>query len=240
MSKTIYTGLEGSGKSLRLARQATELVYRNAKWLKKSGIKRDIVSNEKFTKEFEDWSSSMGITIRYWTHLGELIKERDVDVIIDEVGNYFDSRSWEDLSLDVRRWLNQGSKCGIELYGAAQDFAQIDISFRRLVSELWVIKKGIGSHRPSATKPPVKRIWGICFLFALDPTAYEEKTKKFAYSSMIPQFFTIKRRDCEAFDTGQMIGRSDLVPLRHQKRFCERHEKAGGDGSCDFCLTKHK
>jgi len=108
------------------------------------------------------------------------------------------------------------------------------------VSDLWVIKKGIGSHRPSATKPPIKRIWGICFIFALDPTAYEEKTKKFAYNSLIPHFFWIARKDCEAFDTGQMIGRSDLIPLKHQKRFCERHEKAGGDGSCDFCLTRHK
>jgi len=237
--KVIYTGLEGSGKSLRLARQAQDLVIRNSKWLKKTGIKRDIVSNEQFTIPFEVWANEQGINIRYWSNLSELIKEKDVDVIIDEVGNYFDSRSWEDLSLDVRRWLTQGSKAGIELYGAAQDFAQIDISFRRLVSELWVIKKGIGSHRPSATKPPIKRIWGICFIFQLDPTAYEEKTKKFASASLIPQFFLIKRRDCEAFDTGQRIGRSEYIPLRHIQRFCEKHEKVGGDNSCGYCVTKH-
>lgn len=238
--KVIYTGLEGSGKSLRLARMTGELVERNAKWFKQSGIKRDIVSNEKFTENFEQWARDLGITIRYWAHLSELIKERDVDVICDEVGNYFDSRNWEDLSLDVRRWLSQGSKCGIEFYGAAQDFAQIDISFRRLVSELWVIKKGIGSHRPSATKPPVKRIWGLCFVFALDPVAYEEKSKKFAYNSFIPHFFFIRRSDCQAFDTGQMIGASDTIPLRHQRRYCERHEKVGGDGTCDFCIVRHK
>jgi len=48
--KTIYSGLESSGKSLRLAMVTVDIVERNSKWLKKSGIKRPIYSNLEFTK----------------------------------------------------------------------------------------------------------------------------------------------------------------------------------------------
>jgi len=160
------------------------------------------------------------------------------DVIIDEVGNYFDSRMWADLSLDVRKWLTQGSKCGIEIYGSAQDFAQVDKSFRRLVNALYDIRKLFGSRRPAATKPPVKRIWGLCLARELDPQGYDEDKKAFN-GSFIPIPFLIRRKDCEIFDTKQKIGRSEYPALRHEVRRCQHHEASGGDGSCTFCKVVH-
>lgn len=221
--KTIYSGLESSGKSLRLAKVVCDLVYRNHKWKEKSGVTRKIVSNLKFTDDFYEWATvEMGIPITYWTDLEELIQYDNVDIIIDEVGTYFDSRLWSDLSLDVRRWLTQGAKTGIEIYGSAQDFAQVDLAFRRLVNHLYHITKLLGSGRPSPTKPPIRRIWGLCSMRELNPREYKEDKKSFDTTQLFPSFFLIERRYCEIFDTTQKIQRSKPAPLKHIERDCEQ------------------
>lgn len=219
--KIIYSGLESSGKSLRLAKVVSDLVYRNAQWLKKSGVSRPIVSNLQFKEDFVEWATSLGIEIKYWSNLDELIKYDNADIIIDEVGTYFDSRLWADLSLDVRRWLTQGAKSGIEIYGSAQDFAQVDLAFRRLVNHLFHITKLLGSGRPSATRPPVKRIWGICAMRELNPREYKEDKKSFDKTNIFPSFFLIERRYCEIFDTTQKILRSAPPRMRHVQQLCE-------------------
>jgi len=236
--KVIYSGLEGSGKSLQLAKKTKELVKRNAAWGKEIGKPRPIASNMLFTDTFFEYARSQGVPIVYWKNLDDLIRLEQCDVIIDEVGNYFDSRMWQDLSLDVRKWLTQGSKCGIEIYGSAQDFAQVDKSFRRLVNALYDIRKAFGSRRPSATKPPVKRIWGVCLARELDPQGYDEDKKGFN-GSFIPIPFLIRKSDCEIFDTTQKIGRSEYPAMRHEARYCQHHEKMGGDGQCRFCKIVH-
>jgi len=222
--KRIYSGLESSGKSLKLAMDVTEIVARNAKWARKSGIVRPIWSNLHFSREFYDYATKeMGIPIHYWSNLDTLIQTHDADIVCDEVGNYFDSRLWADLSLDVRRWLSQGAKQGIEFYGTAQDFAQVDKAFRRLCNELFLIKKIIGSRRPSATKPPVKYIWGVCLKFELDPNAYDEDKKKFIGGGL-PGVIFIQRKYCDIFDTKEKIERSLPPLMKHIERHCENND----------------
>jgi len=211
--KIIYSGKESAGKTLRLAMVATDVAHRNFKWKEKTGIVRPIWSNIKFSEEFFNHvTKELGIPIYYWENLDDLIKIEQADVFCDEVGNYFDSRMWQDLSLDVRRWLTQGAKSGIEFYGSAQDFAQVDKSFRRLCNHLVDIKKLFGSRRPSATKPPSKKIWGLCLTVELDPNSYNEDKKKFAGDSFIPGFFLIRKSICDIFDTTQKIKRSTSPP----------------------------
>lgn len=222
--KVIYSGLESSGKSLQLAQRAEELVIRNKKWFRKTKEVRPIYSNMKFSESFEKWATKkMGIPIIYWSNLEELIKVSEADVICDEVGNYFDSRMWASLSLDVRRWLTQGAKHGIHFYGGAQDFAQVDKSFRRLVQpgDLIHITKLMGSARPSRTTPSVKYIWGLCLVRKLNPQGYDEDKKQFTSSSVFPSFFTIKSEYCRIFDTNQSVGKSTPPPLRHVVQYCE-------------------
>jgi len=230
--KVIFSGLESSGKSLKLASVVADLVYRNSEWFHESGIVRPIVSNLRFSKEFEEHARELGVPIRYWTDLTELIKIDNADIIIDEVGTYFDARLWADLSLDVRRWLTQGAKSGIEMYGTAQDFAQVDLSFRRLVNHLFHITKLFGSRRPSATKPPVKTIWGVCSVKELNPREYKEDKKSFDSTQLIPSFFLIQRVHCEMYDTTQKILLSKSTPLRHIERMCELD-------TCGFHKTSH-
>lgn len=222
MSKIIFSGLESSGKSLKLAIVAEKILFRNGKWKEESGIARPIISNTPFSKEYENKAEELGIPIKYWENLDDLIQHQDADIFIDEIGTYFDSRLWTELSLDVRRWIQQGAKMGIELYGACQDFSQVDVAFRRLTSELYYIQKIIGSPRPSNTKPPIKKIWGLCVMRELNPQQYDEKKKEFVGSSLfnIPKFFFIRRRDCELFDTKFFIKRSKPLALKHVERKC--------------------
>jgi len=232
MSKVIFSGLESSGKSLQLAMLAGEIVHRNAQWKRLSGQVRPLASNLRFSAEFYDYAvHDLGIPILYWDNLDDLIKIDNADVFIDEVGNYFDSRMWTELSLDVRRWLTQGAKSGIEIYGTAQDFAQVDKAFRRLVNNLVHITKLFGSRRPSNTKPPVKHVWGLCMKRELDPMAYDEDKKTFAGSGL-PSFFLISAKYCNMFDTTQKIARSKLMPFKHQERDCEL-------SNCEFHKVIH-
>lgn len=233
--KIIYSGLESSGKSLKLAMEVVDIAYRNSNWKKISGIERPIYSNLQFSPKFQDWcENELGVPLHYWENLDDLIKLQNCDVIIDEVGNYFDSRGWTELSLDVRRWLTQGAKSGVEIYGSAQDFAQVDKAFRRLCNNLFLITKVIGSPRPSATKPPIKKIWGLCMMRELDPTSYNEDSKKFVKTGAfsLPRFFFIERKYCEIFDTTQKINRSRPALLRHEVFTCQ-------DENCTFHKVVH-
>jgi len=232
--KVIFSGLESSGKSLKLAMVAENLLARNIRWKKKTGIVRPIYTNMEFSDKFKAVAERNGIPLLLWENLDDLVKISNADVLIDEVGNYFDARLWTELSQDARRWVTQGAKSGIEIYGAAQDFAQVDIAFRRLVNELYHITKIIGSGRPAATKPPIRFIWGVCIKFQLDPRAYKEDEKRFLYKHMIPRFFFIQRRYCEIFDTSQFIKKSKPLPFKHIDRICELH----GIG-CDFAKISH-
>lgn len=229
--KVIFSGLEGSGKSLYLAMTMEAVARRNAKWFVKTGITRPIISNLKFSDEFTQDCVSHGVPIILWADIEELIKYHDCDVVIDEVGNYFDSRLWADLSIDVRRWLAQADKVGVEIYGTAQDFAQVDKSFRRLTSDLLYLVKVLGSRRPSPTRPPVAIVWGLVAKFRIDPLGYIEDKKK--YLSHIPSFFFIRKEYTDLFDTRQEIKGGNYTPLRHIERVCndsrciEHYGKAG-------------
>lgn len=222
--KIILQGLEDSGKSLRLAMISADLVERNSKWRRVSGIERPIFSNMHFSPRFEAWAKRKGVPIVYWKNLQEILYKDDVDIIMDEVVKYFDARKFAELSADAKTWLTQSSKRGVEIYGATQDFSLVDVIFRRLVGGrggLFHIRKLMGSRRPSATKPPVKHIWGLCSINELDPVGYDSGTSQFKPKSILPRFFFITRQYCGVFDTKQKIEHGKPPPLRHVERVCE-------------------
>jgi len=250
--KYIVTGLESSGKSLKLAMIAEKLLIRNKNWLtrqqtdyrklgpagflkkyrRETPYARPIASNMHFSKIFEERATRANISIKYWRHKHELILMEETDIICDEVANYWNSRMWQDMSTDELQWLSQGAKRGIEFYGASQDFAMVDKGFRRLTNRLFFIYKVIGSARPSATKPPVNRVWGLCLVFEMDPRLYKEDEAVMQRKSLIPDWYTIQKKYCELFDTNERIKRSEAIPLRHVERGCELPE-------CTFHKTMH-
>ena len=221
-SKIIFDGQEGSGKTLRMARYAVLALNANAHYYKKTGVPRPLYSNFQFSRAFEDRARAFGIPIHYWKNLDELVGLDGCDIFIDEIGTYFDSRLWTDLPLSVRRWIAQCDKSGVNMYGTAQDFAQIDKSFRRLVKRLYRVRKLLGSPRPHPTYPPVKRPWGLFNMIPLDPKGYTEDEPKLegGFFSWLFGFFRLHRRDYSVFDTNAKVDESAPMPLKHVERAC--------------------
>lgn len=225
----IFTGLPGAGKSLKLAQTVIEVLYRNKKLYEKrmkffligkmetKPEMRQLFSNLHFSKEvMEEFPNQ----IFHWSDPAQLTPLRDVDVVWDEIATHLDSTQWANMSLELKRWLQQHRKFGIEIYGTTQDFAQIDKSMRRLTSDLQYLTKLFGSGDISPTKEEVKFVWGLVLVRSLDPTIYDEAKSKFG-SGGFPQFFFITRDAVNVFNTREEIKMGKYPPLRHIERDCE-------------------
>lgn len=232
----VLTGLPGAGKSYKMAQIAINTLYRNKKWyerqckayketpelfvpqgelLPQPPKMRELWSNLRFTdevaKEFDGF-------IQYWNDPSQLVKLRNVDVLWDEIATHLDSTQWQNMSLEIKRWLQQHRKFGIEIYGTTQDFAMIDKSMRRLTSDLVILRKLVGSRDVSPTRPPVKFVWGVVACSPMDPTTYDEdKSKKMAG---IPTLMFITKAGVNIFDTTQEITMGKYPPLNHIEREC--------------------
>lgn len=217
--KTVYIGLEGSGKTFLMGRDTEICIDRNAKLLKKTGLVRPIVSNITYSKSMETYAESKGVPIRYWKDIEELETFQECDLFIDEIGAYFDSRTYSDLPLSTRLWLAQAQKLGVDIYGGAQDWGQIDVSFRRLVKRLYELKKVMGTRRPSRTRPAGKRPWAILLAWKVAPASTSDSTE-LRTLSIIPEIHFAGRRSFARFDTNARVADTAPPPLRKVVRVC--------------------
>lgn len=211
----IFTGLPGSGKSARTALALLRLLERNKAYYKKTGNIRHVFSNLLVNSEL---STQYSDYLRYWSDPSELLLMRDCDVIWDEISTHLDATQWENLPLDIKRWLQQHRKKGVEIYGNTQTFATVDKSMRRLCSDLYLLKKLMGSPDPSPTKPTIKNIWGVSLVRRLDPQAYnedEQQNRAYGFGLLF-----LSRKLIEAFDTRQEIKIGQYPPLKHIERSC--------------------
>jgi len=219
-SKRIYVGLEGSGKSLMMAKESIDNVYRNARWFKLTGVKRPIVGNLAWSTKFKEFANSKNVDVIPWQHISDLPNLSECDLYIDELATYFDSRLFADLPLNVRLWLAQAEKLGVQIVGAAQDFGQVDKSVRRLCKEVFEVNKIVGSRRPMKTAPSVKRPWGICSMWELKPNSFSGDQVEMKKKGFIPKFFLIKKEYLSMFETSQRVNLSEPPPLQKIVRIC--------------------
>jgi len=234
-----WTGLPGASKTTSLARVAIRILYRNKSLYETAFKKYELGITNTSPSRRQLWANDVGFNpsvyeefdgyIQHWSDVEQLTAIRDADVLIDEAMVYFDARSWEHMSLDIRRWLAQHRKHGVEIYFTAQEFSQVDIAFRRLVSNLFYLTKLVGSRDISATLPPPRFPWAIIVSQEIDPVDYEEKKKTVLG---MPSLNLITRSDFRIFDTTSEIKGSKFPPLKHIKREC-------GDPDCIFTKVSH-
>lgn len=210
----IFTGRPGAGKSYKMAQTAIEVLYTQRRIKEKYGLDRKLYSNLHFSKAVEEEFVGQ---IVYWNDPAELIKIKNADVLWDEIATHLDSSQYANMSLEIKRWLQQHRKLGIDIYGTTQDFSMIDISMRRMTSDLFYLAKVFGSRDKSTTKPPVKYVWGLVMVKSLDPVTYSEDNKT---SSGIPKFMWLSRSGINVFDTSQEIKQGKYPPLNHIERTC--------------------
>lgn len=217
--KMVFSGQESSGKSLMLAKTANEILERNIRWAKESEVPRKMVSRIHFSKDFEQRAKDGGIKIIYWKNIYELKDIEGSDIFWDEIHVDLNAKRWADLGLDIQRWLEQNAKIGNSIFATAQDFAQVDLTFRRLTRQLYFITKIIGSERPHPSCPPVKKVWGLCVMRTLNADSYDEKKKQFDGSWWSFKFFKIRKEDCDLFDTNEKVERGKTI-LNHNEHEC--------------------
>lgn len=227
MAIFVYTGIPGSGKTLKMAEIAMTLLKRNKKYFNKTGVKRMLVSNIKFAEHIEKQYDGF---IEYWTELDFLIKKRDCDIIFDEIATYMDSTQWALMPLEAKRFLQLHRHYGIDIYGTTQDFLMIDKAMRRLVKSAYQVRKIIGSRDKSATLPPVENPWGLCVIRQIDQETMEEDRQKQKLSGVSLLFIT--KELCNVYDTTQELQVNAYPPLRHIVRTCS-------DPNCGFHKLVH-
>jgi len=222
---TIYSGKPGSGKSLKLADVIVGLLARNERWKRKTGLVRPILTNIKISDALKAQYPDF---IQEWTEPEMLVKQTQCDIIWDEIATHLDSTQWANVPLDLKRFLQQHRKRGIDIYGTTQSFGMVDISMRRLVDELHICYKLIGSRNPAPTKPEVKYIWGLIWISQISPETFEsEKPKKNGFDWLV-----MNRALVEVYDTLQEIPVGQYPPLRHIERHCV-------DPTCEYHRTIH-
>jgi hypothetical protein len=216
---SLVTGLPGASKSYMCAQKCVDLLRRNIKWHKKTGKKRVVRSNLVLSEvdPLIKHSLDNGF-LEYWEDPEELPGMINCDVIWEEMGAHVDSRSWEQLPLPLRRWLQQHRHRGVEIYGNCQDFSDIDVAVRRLVGSLLYITKIMGSRDPSPTTPPPRFVWGIVYKSYLDPRAYDPDKKLFQGS--FGGFELITREGVNLYSMHNDIKPGKYPPLQHRSRSC--------------------
>jgi len=221
--KVIYTGIESSGKSLLLSRQAEKVRKRNIGWYKVTGLKRTMAFNSPMSPDFIKLIESSNINYLQFKNLDEILYLEEADIFIDEVIKFFPASGSNSLSNEQLHFITQGAKSGIHLWGASQDFSQVHKQFRLLVNEVYVITKIIGSARPMKTAPPVKYIWGICTKRKVNPLSFKGDSATMDQIEGGLSIFLIHREDVNRFDTSYKIPISKLPTkkLRRQEEYCD-------------------
>jgi len=211
--KTVYIGKEGSGKTLMMGADAKWIVDRNSRLFEKTGLIRPIRSNIAFSESFIRYAKEKNVDILSWRNIEELETFAECDLFIDEVGAYFDSRTFDLLPLSTRLWLAQAQKLGVDIWGGAQDWGQIDVSFRRLVKRLYELKKVAGTRRPSKTFPAGKHPWALIFAWRVAPLASSDSAD-LRTLSLLPEFHFAGRRSFARFDTNARVPDTAPPPLK--------------------------
>jgi hypothetical protein len=204
--KIVWTGLESSGKSLQLSRQAEKVRKRNATWLKirkKKKLKpnpRTLAFNQPMSDAFIKKVKDSGLEYKTFRSFHEVEELTDSDIFIDELLKFFPARGTDPLPYHVMEWLTQGAKSGNHIYATSQDFSQVHKQFRLLTNKVYIVRKIVGSPRPIQSMPPVTSIWGICFRVSVKPSSFKGDMAEMK-PDFIPIPFMINKADALRYDT---------------------------------------
>lgn len=226
--KKVYTGKESAGKSLAMAREIIRVANRNRRWLKKYDIHRPIFTNMGLSRSFKDEFPEQ--RIQYYHDIKRIIKKgvKGIDIFHDEISSDFSAEKRSALPRDEGRWLRQCAKSGIHIYSTAQEFHDIHVQFRRLVTEAWRCKKLVGCPRPGPNLPEVHFIWGVIGLRNTVISPYNELEPEY---KGLPHFVFIRKRVTDIFDTNEFVPKVDKFEVEHLETNCE---------VCGKKITKHR
>jgi len=215
----VITGRPGACKTSMLCERLMSVLNRNLKYRKKTGSIRKVYLNFPVNVNVYEKYKDFLIFVSNETFVQEMVKWQDCDIFIDELLYHFDAQMWKELGMGPKRFLAIHRHLGVEIYATSQDFAQVDISFRRLTDKVFYLVKLLSSRDPSPTKPPVKWILGLSVVYTINPTDYKENQKE--NTTHLHWLFINTRAKCEIYDTRQKYNPGKPLPKKHIELTCE-------------------
>lgn len=233
-------GRKGSGKSLTQARTALHLFkdYRKIEKRWRNLPKRILFTNVKLSAEIEQ--KEYGTHLFYWDNFRQLRwcprvdcwrgKENhpihDADIQHDEIGKDFPAGCWATTPKWVKQIFSHLRKRGNRYFANTQVYEDIDIAFRRQIDFACKIVKVFGSGDITATKPPIRFVYGLILKTEFDPELLEwerdPEKRKIKSRPGLPEAIWIKKKWINAFDTTKEIPPYQPDTLEHFELWCEK------------------
>lgn len=225
----------GEGKSSDTARITRKLLAEYARVEKRYPQlpKRELWSNMRYSRAFEEKHLKRDPTtghvinpdghLCYWENPKQLRDVRDADIIVDEAANYFPADGWGNLPRWLRKTFAQHRHRGLRIFLNTQDYMAVDINLRRMVGVAYRVRKIFSSPDISATRPPVRYIYGLIVRQQFDPAQIESEgvnSPTLMEVTSIPTFFWLSRKLVEIYDTTQDIPEYMPNALEHEEKVC--------------------
>jgi len=225
----------GEGKSADAARLARKLFkqYRKVEKRYPDLPRREYWTNQRLSADVEHHElkrdPATGEVINpdghlcYWDNPKQLRELRNVDIGIDEVGNYFPADGWSNLPRWLRAMFAQHRKRGLRVFANTQDYKGVDINFRRMVGVAYKVQKLFSSRDISATLPPPKSIYGLVIRHQYDPEQLEEEgstSPTLRNVTAVPTLFWLGKNLIKFYDTTQDIPAYLPDALEHEVKTC--------------------
>lgn len=148
-----------------------------------------------------DSSRAMG-RLKQYSNFEDLLKLKDADIYIDEMGGLLFNRDWKSIPSSFIKYLQQHGKKGIDIFGATQSIDSIEVNFRRLAAGIAIVSK---VFKPSILRPARKSQYKGFPLFKVEVVDRHpylgDKQEEIRFHS----FFWARKKYLNAFDTKQDI-----------------------------------
>jgi len=214
-----WTGLESAGKSQLMAVHAWKIYRRNKKWIKKRKklglphVPRTMAFDSPMSDYFVKTIEKAGLKYIHFYNLDEITRLSNIDIFINEILKFYPQRGNEPLDRVQAEFLSQGAKDGIDIYFCSQDFSQAHKQFRFLVNRLYYVVKVVGSRRPTASSPPVRRIWGLVVYWDIKPSTFKGDNATMKTTWWLPNFYFLNKGDASLYDTSYKVKGTEM-PVR--------------------------
>jgi len=204
---SLVTGLPGSGKTYYLTQQAQEALERH----------RKVYINYKLNVGPEQEH-----LVEYFHSVEDIVEAKDGLIIMDEAHIYFNARKWDSLPPAFQYKLQQHRKHGLDILGAVQNEARIDVIFRELVASWKRCTKIIGSGE-GAKKP-----WGLIIVKEFSPEDMKKDRPRLAWVELS----VIRKKTAHFYDTNASIPIPEVKDVKMVKfKVCPHCQNQKRDSS---------
>jgi len=182
---TAIVGKPGSGKSLQLVRIAQATLRKG----------RDVYSNVLMDENKMNLGKKVRGRLYRWKDISEFKYIYNGVILMDEVGAYFDSRSYAKFPEDVRVKFQQYRKDGLDIFYTVQAYSRADLIIRQLTNFV----------------QECHNIFGIFWVTEFYPEEYEKPLGIPRKGRGTFAYFGTKKL-YSIYDTKQSINRRDKIP----------------------------